>query len=148
MTFKDLAIRLKPAIRKKHLIFVASFVWFFAGGMLLFRGIKGMSHGGWHFRSLTITLLGGLLFFVILFQRISLKHINRIRSLTVSNPCAFSFFNLKSYLLMAVMITMGVTIRKLHLTSNNAISYFFITMSVPLLISATRFFRAWRRYSC
>jgi hypothetical protein len=146
MTLKDKATKYKPGVPKRHLLLVAAFVWLFAGGFLAFRGIRSMPPGDWAWWETAIAIVGGLLFFWVLFLRISTKHIRRITSLEILRPCVFSFFNLRSYLMMALMITMGVTVRKLHLVSGEAISYFFITMAVPLLISSARFFGAWSQY--
>jgi hypothetical protein len=146
MTLKEITIRLKPAIPKRHLLMVASFVWLCASGMLLWRGIIGVPHGGWQLWEIVASLIGGLFFFRVLFFRISSKHILRISSLEILRPCVFSFFNFRSYILMALMITLGISVRKFHLISAEFLSYFYITMATPLLFSAVRFFLAWCRY--
>jgi hypothetical protein len=146
MTLKDQANKFKPGVPKRHLLMVAAFVWLLAGGLLAFRGIRNIPAGEWQWWKVVIALTGGILFFRVLFLRISTKHIRRINSLEILRPCVFSFFDFRSYLMMALMITMGITVRKLHLVSNAAISYFFITMAIPLVISAVRFFVAWTKY--
>jgi hypothetical protein len=146
MSLKEQATKYKPGVPKRHLLLVATSVWLFAGGFLAFRGIRSMPAGDWAWWKTAIAIIGGLMFFWILFLRISTKHIRRITSLEILRPCVFSFFDFRSYLMMALMITMGVTVRKLHLVSAESISYFFITMALPLLISAGRFYLAWNRY--
>jgi hypothetical protein len=146
MTLKDISIRLKPAVPKRYLLLVASFVWLCAGGMLLWRGITGVPHGGWQLWEIAVSLAGALIFFRVLFFRISSKHILRISSLEILRPCVFSFFNLRSYLLMVLMIAIGISVRKFHLISAEFLSYFYITMAIPLLLSAVRFYWAWNRY--
>jgi hypothetical protein len=146
MSIKEQAIKFKPGVPKRYLLMVAAFVWLFAGGFLLFRGVRSMPPASWAVWKTLVSVAGGLAFFWVLFLRISSKHILRITALEILRPCVFSFFDFKSYLMMALMITMGVTVRKLHLVALQDISYFFITMSVPLLISAFRFAAAWRKY--
>jgi hypothetical protein len=146
MDLKNKVQRYKPGVPKRHLLLVATLVWLFAGSFLMFRGIRSVPEGAWQFWKVAVSVAGGLLFFWILFFRISAKHIRRITSLEILRPCVFSFFDFKSYLMMALMITMGVTVRKLHLVSAESISYFFITMAIPLLVSAIRFLAAWRKY--
>lgn len=146
MSLKEKANRLKPGVPKRHLLIVAAFVWLFAGGFLAFRGIRSIPPGAWQWWKVAIALAGGIVFFRVLFLRVSSKHIRRINSLEILRPCVFSFFDFRSYLMMVLMITMGVTVRKWHLISQGAISYFFITMSVPLVISAFRFLLAWKKY--
>jgi len=138
---------LKPGIPKRHLLLVATAVWLFAGGFLLYRGIRMIPSGSstlW--LKLLIAVIAGLLLFHLLFLRISLRHITRIRSLEILRPCVFSFFDWKSYLLMAVMISAGILVRKSGWIDQQWISLFFITMATPLLLSAVRFFRAWGKY--
>jgi hypothetical protein len=146
MSIQELGIRFKPGVPKRQLLLVAAFVWFFAGGMLLYRGIIGVPHGYWHVWEVAVSIAGGLVFFWVLFYRISSSHIRRITSLDILRPCVFSFFNFRSYLLMSIMITMGVSVRKLHLVNAEVISYFYITMAAPLLLSAVRFLWAWKKY--
>jgi hypothetical protein len=146
MTLKEKATKYKPGVPKRHLLLVAAFVWLFAGGFLALRGIRSMPAGDWAIWKTAIAVIGGLAFFRILFLRISSKHIRRITSLDILRPCVFSFFDFRSYLMMGLMITMGVTVRKMHLVSAELISYFFITMAIPLVVSAIRFFLAWTKY--
>ena len=138
---------LKPGIPKRHLLLVATTVWLFAGGFLLFRGIRMLPEMPYLWLKIPLAILAGLVLFHLLFLRVSLKHITRIRSLEILRPCIFSFFDWKSYLLMVIMITFGVLVRKTGLIDQQWISLFFITMSTPLLLSAVRFFRAWKKYN-
>ena len=138
--------KLKPGVPKRHLLLVATAAWSVAGGFLLFRGIRMLPETTWLWLKIPLAVIAGLIFFHLFFLRVSLKHITRIRSLEILRPCIFSFFDWKSYLLMAIMITSGVLIRKSGWIDLQWISLFFITMSAPLLLSAVRFFRAWRKY--
>lgn len=138
---------LKPGIPRRHLLLIAAAVWFFAGGFLLFRGIRMLPETNYLWLKIPIAVVAGLLFFHLLFLHLSLKHITRIRSLEILRPCIFSFFDWKSYLLMAIMITSGILVRKSGLIGQEWTYLFFITMSTPLLLSAVRFMRAWGKYS-
>lgn len=137
---------LKPAIPKRHLLLVAASVWLFAGGFLLFRGIRMLPETNYPWLKIPVAVFAGLLFFHLLFLHVSLKHITRIRSLEILRPCIFSFFDWKSYLMMTIMIISGILVRKTGWVDPQWISLFFITMSTPLLLSAVRFFKAWRKY--
>jgi len=137
---------LKPGIPRRHLLLVAAAVWLFAGGFLLFRGINMLPQTTMLWLKIPLAVVAGLLFFHLLFLRVSLKHITRIRSLEILRPCIFSFFDWKSYLLMAIMITSGILVRRTGWIDMQWISLFFITMSTPLLLSAVRFLRAWAKY--
>lgn len=146
MSLKETASKYKPGVPKRHLLLVAAFVWLFAGGFLMYRGIRSMPGGNWELWKTVMSVAGGLLFFRVLFLRISAKHIRRITTREILRPCVFSFFDFKSYFLMAVMIAMGVTVRRLEVIGAETIAYFFNSMAIPLLLSALRFLLAWRKY--
>ena len=132
---------LKPAVPKRSLLFVAAAVWTFAGAMLLFKGFKMLdTTNRYLWLKLIISLAGGILFYQKLFSKLSLKHTIRILNLKENYPCAFSFFNFRSYLMMALMISMGITLRKTGWVAPGSLSVLYLTMSVPLLLSSIRFY--------
>lgn len=144
---KDFLKRFKPGIPKRYLLFVAAIVWSFAGIMLLTRGIhtvKGtlLPLG----LSFLIGISGGILFYLLLFSKISFKHTVRISIIGIENPCIFSFFNFRSYLLMCIMITGGITLRITNAVDPSIIGTFYIVMSFPLLMSSFRFYYFGFRY--
>ena len=131
----------KPRIKKKYLLFVAALAWTTAGTILLYRGIiMSWSIADMLILKLTISLIFGIIFYLKMFTKISLKHINRIKNLKIPDPCLFSFFNIRSYILMIIMIFMGIALRKLSFIPITYLALFYIMMSVPLLISAIRFY--------
>ncbi len=128
-------------VNKRILLFIAAFVWTFAGGMLLFKGFSFMNNIR---NDLWIKLLpsiaGGLLFYQVMFSKISRKHVSRILNLKEEKNSIFSFFSMKSYILMAVMISAGITLRKTGIVPASYLSIIYITMGIPLLLSAFRFY--------
>lgn len=133
---------LTPRVSKHYLLLVAALVWTFAGGMLLFRGFtfnETLPHR-W-FTELIAGIIAGLLFFRLLFNRISSKHVFRIQNLTIEHPCLFSFFDFRSYLMMFSMITLGIVLRKSGFVSPEFLALMYITMGIPLLMSSFRFYQ-------
>lgn len=132
---------LTPRVSKHYLLLVAALVWTFAGGMLLFRGLTLNKTLPLHwFSELVVCIVSGLLFFRLLFNRISSKHVHRILNLPIEQPCLFSFFNLRSYLMMFSMITLGIMLRKSGIVAAEYLSLMYITMGIPLLMSSYRFY--------
>ncbi len=132
---------LKPSVPKQYLLFVAALVWTFAGGMLLFRGfsvLKFNSKG--ILLEEGISIVFGVIFYIFMFSRISLKHIIRIQNNPIERPCIFSFFNWRSYFLMSVMISVGVFVRISGLIPIGYLSVFYIVMGTPLFLSSLRFY--------
>ena len=132
---------LKPGLPRRYLLFIAAVVWTFAGGMLLYKG-STLFLQNYHFFWLRLisSVIGGAVFYILLFSKISFKHTRRIVNLENDNPCAFSFFDLKSYILMTIMITSGVLLRKSGLMAPEYLSILYITMGIPLFLSAFRFY--------
>jgi hypothetical protein len=138
--------KFKPAVSKRSLFLVAGCVWTMAGGILISRALLelwSIHHYIWI--EILIGIAFGTIFYLILFARISKKHITRITLITIDNPCFFSFFNLRSYIMMAVMITAGILLRKLDLINHEILYTFYLTMGIPLLVSAFRFFSRWKK---
>ena len=132
---------LKPGIPKRYLLFVAALVWTFAGGMLLYRGLSMLElYPQMIWLKIMGSIIAGIVFFVFMFSNISLKHSLRIVNLKLDRPCLFSFFNWRSYLMMAIMMTFGITLRMTGIVSPKYLSVFYIAMGTPLFMSAFRFY--------
>jgi len=130
-----------PRVSKHYLLLVAAMVWTLAGGMLLFRGfaVTHIQEPHWTLK-IAFCIVGGFLFYKVMFDRISAKHVIRIKSMATERPVIFSFFNLKSYLMMFSMITMGVTLRLTGLVVPVHLAFVYVTMGIPLLMSSFRFY--------
>jgi len=132
-------------VSRNNLFLIAACAWCIAGGILVWRGCVYFEFNHlWTFK-LIAALAGGVLFFKVMFLKISAKHIERIRNLPADRPCALQFFGLRSYILMAVMITGGILLRTSKLVSNEYLSLFYFFMGTPLLLSAIRFFIVWKK---
>jgi hypothetical protein len=130
-----------PRVQRPFLLLVAALVWTFAGTMLLYRGFTLNSVQPVHWLiKLSLSTVSGLLFYAFLFTRISKKHVLRIQTMEEEKPTVFAFFNLKSYLMMFSMITLGIILRKTGLVSPEHLSLVYITMGIPLLMSSFRFY--------
>ena len=130
-----------PVTSRRNLLFIAAFVWTFAGGMLLTRGILMMGiDTDFLTTRIVISIVGGELFYVILFSKISKKHVIRIIHLTNNCPSIFSFFNLRSYGMMIFMISFGIFLRTSGIVPPFYLSILYVTMGIPLLVSSLRFY--------
>ncbi len=130
-----------PRVQKNYLLLLAAFVWTFAGIMLLTRGyLFSETYPNHYAIKMTGSFLGGILFFMLLFQKISKNHVDRIFNLKSERPTIFSFFNLKSYLMMFGMISGGILLRKSGVISPEYLAIIYVTMGTPLLLSSIRFY--------
>jgi len=131
----------KPVTSRRGLLFIAAIVWTFAGVMLFTRGMLMMDiDHDFYLLRLAGSLVGGILFYLILFTRISKKYVNRILHLTNERPSIFSFFNLKGYVMMIGMISLGLFLRTSGIVAPFYLSILYVTMGVPLFASSLRFY--------
>ena len=132
-------------VSSRILLFEAGLVWLFASFMLYHKGFVILSENliVW---MLAFCVLGGGVFYLLMFGRISGKYIKRIHSLSENSRHILAFFNLKGYITMTVMISLGVILRKTGIIPIIPLAYFYCFMGTPLLISAIRFFYAAIRF--
>ena len=84
-----------------------------------------------------------LLFFVLIFKRLYYKHTQRIERKKEQKNCPFSFFDVKSWIVMIFMICLGITIRSFQLLPESFISVFYTGLSIALILTGVLFIRYW-----
>jgi len=135
---------MKFSVSKRILLFEAALVWTFAGGMLLFRGSSMLgASSGFSWPKILSCFCAGLIFFILVFSKISRKHVNRITNLLGERHQFYEFFNFRSYMMMVGMISMGVFLRTTLIVPLSSLSLAYITMGIPLLFSSFRFYHHW-----
>lgn len=105
---------MKYGVNRQILLIIAGTVWIIAGGNILRIGIvtwMNNSHD-WMFKIGEATIVF-LLFFVLIFKRLYYKHTRRIEQKKETRNCPFSFFDVKSWIIMIFMISLGITNPKL-----------------------------------
>ena len=134
---KSLLHKLNPKVPKRALLFIAALVWGYAGQKLIAIGIRTYNTTNLHFwHLLVISVPIFLLFHYFVFHKIIIKHTTRIISKPNPTHCLFSFFDWKSYIIMTLMITMGLTLRRSSWVSREFIATFYIGMGLALATSA------------
>lgn len=137
----------KLNVSRRNLLLIAGFVWAVASGILISKGTVWVLIETNHQVCRMVTaVVFGILFYRLLFNRISGRHINRIMTLERDNPFFLSFFNARGYLMMGGMITLGMVLRNLDFVNKDLLYTFYIGMGIPLLFSAFRFYNAWAVY--
>lgn len=134
-------------VTKRFLLLEAAIIWTIAGSMLLFRGsVMLTASTGFSWIKIISCLLLGVIFFRSVFSKISRKHVNRIINLYGDCHLFSKFFSGKSYLMMLMMISMGIFLRKTAIVPVWSLSLAYLTMGVPLLFSSFRFYYSWYYY--
>lgn len=129
-------------VSRKSLLIIASVVWFLAGGLLIFRGVYGILNiPAASALKVALSVVLGLVFYFSVFKRISLKHINRIKQMQSDKLPFYSFFPTRSFVIMMVMMSMGISLKISGVLPESLMVYFFPVMGLPLFISAFRFLK-------
>lgn len=132
-------IRMKLGVSRYTLLFIAGILWISAGANILRIGIVAWMNDTqcWWFKVAEATLVF-LVFFLLIFRKLLNKHTRRIVRKR-EKSCPFSFFDLKSWIVMGMMIAFGITARRYGWLPNSFISFFYTGLSCALIITGILF---------
>ena len=135
---------MKYGVNRQILLITAGIVWLIAGTNILRIGIVTLFNNSenWMFKIGEATVVF-LLFFVLIFRRLYYKHTQRIEQKKEVKNCPFSFFDVKGWIIMIFMISLGITIRSFHLLPDSFISVFYTGLSIALILTGILFIRYW-----
>ena len=125
--------KLIPGVPKRVLLLIAGLVWLVAGLNILLIGIPSFVTG-WH-QNLPYLLLAATVFAVFMrfiFGPLVQKHNARILSMPEGKIPFYRFFDTKSYLIMAFMITGGITLRSSGIAAPIFIGVMYIGIGAAL----------------
>lgn len=131
------------SVKTETLLAVAGSVWIIAGvnvarlGVLAYVGKKEI---------FAVDLLLSLTVFACfgdMFYRMSRKHAKRIRAYAEPTRAIWHFFDRKSYLIMAVMMSGGIWLRSSGLVSESFIAVFYTGLGCALTLAGLLF---WQTY--
>ena len=125
-------------LKKKFLFIIAGILWTFAGSMIISTGLKAWIkvHNWW---VNLIALAVYLLFYLFVFSKLVKKHEKRIVDEGVEKMPWWQFFDRKSYIVMIVMMTVGVIIRKSGLLPIEFFGSFYMGLGFALFSCGLRF---------
>ncbi len=128
---------LKPGVPKPVLIALGAALWGFAAFRILKMGFIFIEkHALHHFVNYLIGIAGFVPFFLLVFRKVSLRYLTRIKNLPQRRPCMFAFFDLRGYIMMSFMITMGIMVSHWELIPELYKGTFFISLGLSLLASS------------
>ncbi|MHC5228600.1 hypothetical protein ACYSNW_10010 [Enterococcus sp. LJL99] len=125
-------------IKKANLLVVASLVWMIAGFNVLKIGIETY-HGFVQPINLLLSVVVFLIFWWLVFHKLTVKHTTRIMNYQAEKQLFIKFFDVKSFIIMAVMITGGLTIRVFNLLPNRFIAVFYSGLGAALFLAGVLF---------
>ena len=133
--------KIKPAVNKRVLLFMAGFMWLAVGTIMLFLSFSWLNA----FQARGSFLFAGIGVIVALvlhhsgFLKIVDKNLGRILPIE-GTRCAFSFITWKSYIMIAAMVSMGALLRHSPIP-RPYLAFLYISVGLALLLSSIRYLR-------
>lgn len=129
--------KFKPGVPKAVLIALGAALWGYAAARILKLGFIFIEkHALHHLLNYLIGIAGFIPFFLLVFRKVSQRYITRIKNLPQHRPCMFAFFDLRGYIMMSFMITMGILVSHWKLIPELYKGTFFISLGLSLLASS------------
>ncbi len=122
-----------PKVSKRSLILIAGLVWCIAGYNILAIGFSNLIMS-WNVTivHIVVSIVIFLLFFKFVFYRMVGKHTRRIKNYQDEKIIVFKFFDTKSYMIMAFMITFGILLRNSKLLPPLCLGTFYVGLGSAL----------------
>ncbi len=132
-------------VKKRYLLLIASLVWLFAGLKVLSLGLEAYKT---NFTALNVllSLAVFIVFWLMVFNKLVNKHTVRIKAYTEERRYFWNFFDLKSFIIMAIMMTGGILIRKYSLLGVNFIAFFYTGIGAALSLAGLKFMYNFIKY--
>ncbi len=139
--------KLKPGVPRQVLVIVGAALWGFAAYRILKLSYIEIGHNALHvWINYLVGALGFLPFYWFVFRKVSKRYILRIINLKQDKPCVFAFFDIRGYVLMSFMISMGILISHWPVIPELYKGTFFVSLGLSLLASAIYYLYAGFRY--
>jgi hypothetical protein len=134
---KTLIQKLKPGVPKSVLIAIGASIWGFAAFRILKTGFMYIEEHAVHqLVNYLIGIAGFVPFFLLVFRKVSLRYVTRIINMPNRRPCLFAFFDVRGYIMMSLMISLGIAVSYLKIIPEIYKGTFFISLGLSLLASA------------
>ena len=131
-------------VHKNTLILIAGIVWAIAGFNIVRIGlIAYQGNFTWWRGLLSIAVYAAFQIFV--FGKMVKKHTGRILQYKEERQNFFRFFDTKSYLIMAFMMTLGIGLRISGIVPNTFIAFFYTGLGASLLTAGVLFLNRYLR---
>lgn len=127
-------------VKKRTLLLIAGIVWLIAGvnvvrlGIISYLEIEQKWY--WYLLWVVIFTLFGMMFF-----RMTQKHTKRIMGYQEERQLFWRFFDLKAYIIMAVMMSGGIGLRAAGVFPNWFVAFFYSGLGCALALAVVLFIR-------
>ncbi len=131
----------KPSVSKSGLLIIASIVWFIAGVLLNQRGLIYILEFSHHILfHAGLGLAASILLFLVIFYNLSSKYAKRILSLKSKKSGIFILKYLRGFFVLAILIFLGLCLRRYGLADRLWLSIFYIAIGFSLIFGSFNLF--------
>ena len=130
-------------IPTKYLLLVNGLLWTAIGTRILLIGIDyygGLASLPWWYLLMSAIVFTGFWF---MFTGVVRRYAGRIMAMTEPRTSIFKTFSLKGYLIIAFMITLGITLKRIPQVPDSFIAWFYSGLGPGLLSAGIRFIIRW-----
>ena len=124
------------------MILVNGILWMGIGTKIALIGVNSYGQVDavwWHF-VLSVVVFAG---FYMMFTGIVRKYSERIESMPEPRTSIFKTFSLKGYIIIAFMITLGITLKRIPQVPRTFIAWFYCGLGPGLFSAGVRFVIRW-----
>ena len=125
-------------VKKRTLLLIAGIVWLIAGFNVARLGIISYLkiEQKWYWYGLSVLVFA---LFVAMFFRMSQKHTKRIMNYDEARQPFWRFFDLKAYIIMAVMMGGGIGLRAAGVFPDWFVAFFYSGLGCALALAGVLF---------
>ena len=136
------ASKRKPfQVKKQNLLIIAALVWVAAGVNILHIGLEAYAEGYVTTLNEVLSVAVGLVFWFGTFYKLTKKHTQRITNYEEQHQYFWHFFDLKSFIIMAIMMTGGIALRVSGIVPSVFIAIFYTGLGSALALAGILFAR-------
>ena len=136
------ASKRKPfQVKKQNLLIIAALVWVAAGVNILHIGLEAYAEGYVTTLNEVLSVAVGLVFWFGTFYKLTKKHTQRITNYEEQHQYFWHFFDLKSFIIMAIMMTGGIALRVSGIVPSVFIAIFYTGLGSALAFAGILFGR-------
>lgn len=136
-------------VSKRTLLLIAGIVWLAAGGNIAWLGIQAFAQINMSY--VWAIILGAVVVFTLfhmkIFSKMVAKHSNRIAAYEDNKIGFWRFFDAAGYIMMAIMMTGGISLRAFGLVPMWFIAFFYTGLGIALALSGVSFLARFARRS-
>ena len=126
-------------VRAKYLLLIAAAVWFIAGANIVRLGILAIAEGATALPVLLTGIPAAFILFHMMFSKLVGKHADRIRGYGEEKMHVLRFFDVKGYVIMAIMMGGGIGLRALGLVPTWFVAFFYTGLGCALALAGIGF---------